>query len=127
MSEFVLDASAVLALLNEETGADTVAALLPDSAISAVNLSEAAARLIERGVPKRRIPQVFRMLALPVVPFDEALAYRAAEFRSTTRKRGLSLGDRACLATAEQLGACAVTADRVWTGLRLPVKIRCIR
>jgi PIN domain nuclease of toxin-antitoxin system len=127
VSEFVLDASALLALVNQEEGAGTVARLLGESSISAVNLSEAAARLTERGVPSTGVRQLLGILGLTVVPFDEAMAYRASELRGSTRKLGLSLGDRACLATAAHLGACAVTADRAWSRLRLGVRIKCIR
>jgi PIN domain nuclease of toxin-antitoxin system len=67
------------------------------------------------------------VLGLTVVPFTALLAFRAAELRNPTRKIGLSLGDRACLATALELGLPVVTADRVWSKLKLGIDIHVIR
>jgi len=116
MNEAVLDASALLALLGAEPGADAVAACLPNAAICAVNLSEVIAKLAEAGMPEDAIHAA---LALPIrlVDFDEALAFRAGLMRPRTRSLGLSLGDRACLALAGQLEAKAVTAESLWSKL----------
>jgi ribonuclease VapC len=127
VSRYVLDASALLALVNSEAGAAAVGDLLDDSVINAVNLSEAAATLCERGVPAEGTRHILGTLRLTVVALDEALAYRVAELRRLTKKQGLSLGDRACLATAERLSARAVTADRMWTKLRLDIEVLLIR
>jgi len=70
---------------------------------------------------------LIRGLNVLIVDFQEAMAYRAAAWRTATRAAGLSLGDRACLATAHVLGLRAVTADRRWSGLSLGVKIDLIR
>jgi PIN domain nuclease of toxin-antitoxin system len=61
------------------------------------------------------------------VPFDEDLAYRAGLLRSVTRSAGLSLGDRACLALAEQLGQPALTADRAWGTVQISIQVDVIR
>src|SRR6266571_1196560 len=114
----VLDASAVLALIHLEPGADVVAEVLQGAVISAVNLSEAVARLCDRGVPERGIRAVLDQLEFEIVDFDEKSAYRAGLLRTTTRPAGLSFGDRACLALAEQLNLPALTADRSWEGLQ---------
>ena len=127
MNAHVLDASAVLALLNREPGHELVAGLLGGAAASAVNLSEVASKLSDKGLDPLSIRPDLLALGLSVIPFDEALAFDAAALRSSTRHAGLSLGDRACLATAAALGATAVTADREWGRLRLPVKIRVVR
>ncbi|MBI3665975.1 MAG: type II toxin-antitoxin system VapC family toxin [Acidobacteria bacterium] len=125
MNKFVLDASVVLAFLNREPGFETIAALLEEAAISAVNVAEAATKLADKGA--NRIQETIRELKLEIMDFDEHLAYRAAALRRATRKTGLSLGDRACLATAQKLGVPAVTADRKWAQLRLDVEIQVVR
>jgi len=115
----VLDASALLALLLGEAGADRVADLLPRSSISAVNLSEVAAKLGERGMPDFGVQTALGDLDLDVHAFDEAAALATGRLRQPTRNRGLSLGDRACLALAMRLNAIAATADGAWAGLGL--------
>ena len=115
---FVLDASAVMCLIRNEPGADTVKTKLPDSAISAVNLAEVVAKMNELGMDEPLIAQVLDPLQLHVIPFDAALAQDSGMLRSATRALGLSLGDRACLALAAKLGATALTTDRAWLGLK---------
>ena len=118
MSEdFVLDASALLCLLNGEPGAERVAQALPRSAVSAVNLSEVASKLSDMGGAQDRIEIALRALHLRIVPFDEVQAMGAGALRPQTKRLGLSLGDRACLALAKQLSATALTADRAWAHL----------
>lgn len=123
----VLDASALLVLLNSERGADVVAGTLPGAAMSAVNLSEVVAKLAERGVPEREIRTALDGLGLEIYPFDRELAYLAGQLRARTRGRGLSLGDRACLALGLQLDASALTDDRSWSGLGIDVRIQVLR
>jgi PIN domain nuclease of toxin-antitoxin system len=127
VAKYVLDASAVLALVHGEPGHQEVVRLLGDAAISSVNLSEVAAKLIEKGLAIKSIRPDLLALGLEVVPFDEALAFRTAELRPATRRSGLSLGDRVCLATAEMTSAVAVTADRSWSTLKVPVKVQVLR
>ena len=110
----MLDASAVLALLFEETGAETVRAQLRTGVIGAANLAEVLAKLSDHGLPTLEAIRAVAILGLEVAPMTEAQAQRSAELRPLTRKAGLSLGDRACLALAAGLSAPAVTADRSW-------------
>lgn len=127
MSDPVLDASALLALLNEEEGSEAVATVLPGARIGAVNLSEVVGKLSGFGMPEERIVSVLEPLALEVVPFDRELAYVAGALRPVTLETGLSLADRACLALAIRLGARALTADRSWGELDLDVEVELIR
>ena len=127
MSKVALDASALLALLNDETGADQVIELLPKALISTVNLAEVVTRLSLLGMPGEQIREVLTLLGLNTIPFDEEQAFLAGSFTVQTHSLGLSLGDRACLALASTIGATAVTADRVWQELNLGVKIQLIR
>jgi ribonuclease VapC len=127
MSKFVLDASAVLALLNNETGADLVQEFLPEAVISAINLAEIITRLNLLGIPESEIRKALDMLGLVIIPFDDNLAYLAGTLSMVTKPLGLSLGDRACLALALQTGFSAVTSDKAWQALEIGVDIRIIR
>jgi ribonuclease VapC len=127
VSKVVLDASALLALLNDETGTDLVRELLPDALISTVNLAEVVTRLSLLGMPGDQIREVLTLLGLNIEPFDEEQAFRTGLFVSQTHSVGLSLGDRACLALASATGGTAVTADRAWKDLDIGVKIQLLR
>ena len=74
-----------------------------------------------------KVRAILEPLRLNIVDFDQGLAYATAGLRRPTRHLGLSLGDRACLATALMLGVPAVTADRSWASLELGVDIKVIR
>jgi ribonuclease VapC len=125
--EAVIDASALLALLNDEPGADVVAEALQQGVISAVNLSEVVAKLCDAGMPEKAIHQALQPLGIEIVPFDEDQAYQAGLLRASTQDFGISLGDRACLSLAKKLGIDALTADRAWTELSIGVTIKVIR
>ncbi len=110
----VFDASAVLALLFEEPGAEVARAQLRTGVIGAANLAEVLAKLSDHGLPTVEAARAVTILGLEVAPMTEAQAGRSAELRPITRAVGLSLGDRACLALAAELGALVLTADRSW-------------
>jgi PIN domain nuclease of toxin-antitoxin system len=114
MTTAVIDASAILALLLGEPGAQKVAAVLADSAVTTVNLSEVVGYYARSGADEAGIRQMLDALPCERVPVDEDLAYAAAMLLPLTRSAGLSLGDRACLALAKRLGVPAMTADRPW-------------
>ena len=120
MIKNVLDASAVLAVLNGERGEKKVIPLLPESAISTVNLTEVGAKLLEAGMDEASAQIAVSVLGIgQVVDFTEDLAWEAAKLRPLTKQYGLSLGDRACLALATRLHVPAVTADKEWSKLKL--------
>ena len=127
MSSWVLDASALLALLNGESGSERVAEVLPDTAIASVNFSEVVAKLADEGRDESEIRSYLDALGLKIVEFNAELAYQTGFLRPLTRSIGLSLGDRACLALAVSLGVPALTCDRVWTTLSLGMTIELIR
>lgn len=127
MSEYVLDASALLTLLNAEKGADLVESFLPQSIISTVNLAEAVTRLAAAGMPGDQIRDTLAYLGLEIIPFDEEQAFQAGLLYIHTHPLGLSLGDRVCLALALTANASAVTADRAWKELDIKVDVKLIR
>ena len=126
-NDYVLDASALLTLLNAEKGRDLVLEFLPKSVISTVNLAEVVTRLSMIGMPEGEVREALTMLGLETIPFDEEQAFRAGLLSAYTRTLGLSLGDRACLALAITNHAAALTADRAWKDLDIAVEIKLIR
>jgi len=117
VSEAVLDSSAVLALLLAEPGADKVQAALPGALLSTVNLAEIVTKLCERGMPAREARAAIEAIGPEIVDFGVDQACLCGELRKSTRAAGLSLGDRACLALAQQQNLPAITADAAWGSL----------
>ena len=127
MGGYVIDASAFLAIVRDEAGADAAAARLPGAAMSAVNASEALMRGVEKGFPLAMMRAFLGSQQVRLILFDEELTIAAALLRPVTKRAGLSFADRACIATAIRLDATVVTADRVWADLDLPCKVELIR
>lgn len=127
MTAEVWDASALLLLLQREPGWSKLAPRLGMAVISSVNLAEVAGKLMDSGISARETRELLESLSLRVHDFSAELAFLTGELRTITRPRGLSLGDRACLALARHLGLKAVTADRAWAGLLPGVHIEVVR
>lgn len=129
MSElrYSLDSSALLAVLNGESGCEVVEAVLAISQIGTVNLAEVASKLNDYALSEDEVAQMIAATELIVIPFDRDQAVRVGALRSLTRSKGLSLGDRACLALAEKTATIALTADRAWLELDLGIRIELIR
>lgn len=124
---YVLDASAVICLIDEEAGWDIVNGLLSRAVISAVNVAEVVAKLQERGGTDAMINAGLADLNVPTVNFDHAQAVLSGKLHNATRSHGLSLGDRACLALAASRGAVAVTTDQAWKDLTGIARIKLVR
>jgi PIN domain nuclease of toxin-antitoxin system len=123
----VLDSSALLAVIHGEPGADAVLAVMADAAISTVNVAEVMSKLIEGGTTLDHARNWVRAFDLAVIDFDLPSAEAVGELRIRTRRAGLSIGDRACLALALRAAVPALTADRAWAALDLGIEIRVIR
>jgi PIN domain nuclease of toxin-antitoxin system len=125
----VLDASAVLALMNSEPGHEDVADVLADALLSAVNLAEVVSKLAERGMPAAEALADTLSLGMRVIPLDAGLAGIVGALRPLTKAAGLSLGDRCCLALAQQRNAVVVTCERAWAppAPALGLRIRNVR
>ncbi len=123
----VLDTSAVLASLWNEPGAARVDEVIGEACISAVNLSELVAKLVDRGANAGQIEDVLTALNLDVAGFSAVQAQVSGELRRDTKPLGLSLGDRCCLALARDEGRGVLTADRAWADLDIGVEIEVIR
>ena len=123
----VLDASALLAFLQDEPGSNVVEQAIPDSVISAVNWSEVIQKSVANRVDITGMRDELQALGLTVVPFLAEQAEIAGLLWQQTREKGLSIADRACLATAKYLDTHVLTTDRVWADLDLPLQIRVVR
>jgi ribonuclease VapC len=128
VTSVVLDASALLAVVNDEPGADMVHASLLNAVISAVNYSEVWKKAIENGVAIEPFLSLIQAASLDIVPFDTILAEASAALYPHTKAQGLSFADRACLALGIHRGATVLTADSKWKRLNLSsLKVKVIR
>lgn len=127
MTEVVLDSSAILAIFLEEPGRDMVVSRLFQAQTCSVNLTEVITKMLDQGVAVFDIEETVSELCGQIIDFDRDLAIQAGLLRSSTRHKGLSLGDRACLALAMREGLPVLTADRAWADLDLPVEVVLIR
>jgi PIN domain nuclease of toxin-antitoxin system len=127
MSKVILDASALLALLNQEEGHQKVAKHLPDAMMSTVNVSEVATVLVSTGIPVEEVEELIDSLISHIEIFNSKQAYISALLREQTKKQGLSFGDRACLSLAMIKKIPVLTADKIWNKLSIDLDIRVIR
>lgn len=129
MSEVVLDASALLALLRDEPGGAKVAEVISVARISSVNYAEVVSHFVHARMPPDQVDAMLHPLPVVIVDADQALATIAGRLRTVTAEAGLSLGDRFCLALARRDGLPAMTADRQWRTIAAPadVDVRIIR
>ena len=128
MNNAVLDASAILALLNQEPGADQLTAEILSVAVgSTVNLAEVQSKLVHDGMASDKAWQATLYSVSEAVAFTAEQANVAGSLIAETRALGLSLGDRACLALALERRAPVYTTDRSWKRLKLTIPIHVIR
>ena len=123
----VLDASALLAYLQDEPGGEGVDRMLAESVMSSVNWAEVVQKSIAAGVEVDGMLDDLQSLGLRVEPFTLEDGERAGRLWEQTRQAGLSLGDRACLSLGLRLGVAVLTSDRAWARLNLAVNVQIIR
>ena len=114
MTKFILDASALMAMLREEPGAKKVADAIAGARMSVFNYAEVVSYFIHAGMDQHVIDAMLDPLPIELVPADKDLARLAGHLRAPTAEAGLSLGDRFCLALAKRKGLPAWTADKGW-------------
>lgn len=124
----ILDASALLALIHQERGADIVKPLLKKAVMSTVNISEVLTALQRTDILLKEALTSICDIIQTIIPFDTVHAQLTAELSPFTKSKGLSLGDRACIALGQKLQIPVYTADRIWGELKLEnVDIKLIR
>src|SRR5580765_412542 len=125
--EVVLDSSAVLAYLQNEPGGETALTALTSAVMSSVNYAEVITKLIEWGATADEAETTAEVLALDLVAADATRCIQAGRLHERTKGRGVSIGDRFCLALAEETGLPVLTADKRWAELEIGVEVRLIR
>ncbi len=123
----VLDASALLCFLQDETGNSQVVKALPEAVICSVNWAEVIQKTISAGVSISGMREELEAIGLEILPFSIEEAELTGSLWNQTKKAGLSLGDRACLSVAIKMNVKVLTADRIWTTLKLPIVVESIR
>lgn len=126
MKPYILDTSAIIALIKNEPGAKIVKANLKGSIMSSVNYSEAVA-VLARKMPRDVIVSVLSKLISEIVDFDRDQATESGILYQQTKEFGLSFGDRACLTLAKIRNVPVLTADAIWLNLKLDIEIKNIR
>jgi PIN domain nuclease of toxin-antitoxin system len=128
MNEIVLDASAILAIIFDERGAEKLTdEILDHAVVSTVNIAEVQSKLVKKKYPPEEAWEDALSLGAVPVPFTSEQAKIAGDLIAITAKYGLSLGDRSCLALAITLKAPVYTTEQVWRGLKIGVPIHVIR
>jgi PIN domain nuclease of toxin-antitoxin system len=127
MADYVLDASAILAELHQEPGAETVRAARRSACMSAVNYAEVIAKLLDEGVPLVQAETVLARLHCDIIEADKYRSLLVGALHEKTRRKGISLADRYCLQLAKELGLPLLTSDRDLRNLDVGVDVRPIR
>jgi len=127
MADTVLDSSAILANLFGEPGGEIARAAMQRACISAVNYAEVVTKLIDQGLTPMQAQDAIDRLGCELMDVDKHRAASAGALHEKTRRTGISLGDRFCLALAEELGLPVLTTDRRWKALDLGVEVTLIR
>ena|SRR3989338_6006463 len=127
MIKYVIDTSALLALIQGEKGSDTIVAALPDAIMSSVNIAEAATVLMRNQFNKVETTKLINSLIKDSIVFDQEQAFETANIKAQTKLNGLSLGDCACLSLAKLKNLPVLTADKIWSKLNIDIEIKFIR
>ena len=127
MKKFVIDTSAVLALIKEEKGWDVVKKYIQNSAISTVNVVEVLTMMNRSSFDMSEAVKLLDSLVSEVIPFCHEQACIASQLDSFTRQYGLSLGDKSCLALGKHKNLPVLTADKIWAELNVGVEVVLIR
>jgi len=123
----VLDASALLAYLQDEPGGGRVKVMLGQAVLSTVNWAEVIGKARDKEIDVEGLKEDLESLGLRIEPFSATQAEVAGRLKEATRRLGLSLGDRACLALGHDRGEAVYTADAAWQRLELGIEVVAIR
>jgi PIN domain nuclease of toxin-antitoxin system len=118
-NKVLFDSSALLTLIQQETGYEELEEVVANAVISSVNLSEVISVLSRSMVPSEKIKEVINSSITDVVPFSWDEAILSGELINQTKAFGLSLGDRACIATGILYNLKVYTTDQIWRKLKL--------
>lgn len=119
-SKCVLDASALMALINNEEGADLVEAHITGGVMSVINFTEVLTKMLEQGIPEKVAMAVLDNFGIELIAFETQHILLVSLLRLKTKQQGLSLADRVCLSLGLQLKLPVVTTDKIWAKLNIP-------
>jgi ribonuclease VapC len=119
MNKVILDSSALLALIKNENGSEVVEPLLGKIVMSAINIAEVAGILVDLGMSHEECINSIEPFVDLIVPLDMQQSFEIAFLKKLTKDKGLSIGDRACIALGIQMGLPIYTADKIWQNLNL--------
>lgn len=123
MNKIIFDASALLALLNQETGYELISEYLSKIVMSSVNFSEVFYVLTDLGMSENQTKTLLLEVVKEIIPFDVEQAFILASLRKITKPYGLSFADRACLALAKKTKLPILTVDKAWEKIDHGIKI----
>jgi len=126
-AKWVVDASALLAAIHNEKGGDYVQESIQQCVISSINWSEVLQKLARAGADVDQIETSLKALGLSIIDYNEEDAHITASLWSIAKDFGLSLADRACIATGMRLKTTVITANKVWAELKIELPIQLIR
>jgi len=118
-NKVLFDSSALLTLIQQENGYEELEDVVANAVISSVNLSEVISVLSRSMVPKEKIEEIINSSITDVIPFSRGEAILSGELINQTKAFGLSLGDRACIATGILYNLKVYTTDQIWRKLDL--------
>lgn len=117
-NKIILDSSALLALIQEEPGAEVIKPLLNFSVMSTVNITETLSVLHRTNLSSQEGLALIADIITTIVPFDLEQAKSCADLHPLVKTKGLSLADRACIALGIKLQLPIYTADKIWLELK---------
>lgn len=124
----VLDASALMALINNEPGSALVQVHLAKACMSTINFTEVLSKMVEQGAPAIDAKRVLDNFNIELIAFDQSQIFGVSQLRLNTKQYGLSLGDRVCLNLGKTLGLPILTSDQIWAKMNDPdIKILLVR
>lgn len=123
----LLDTSAIIALLKKEPGYESLEEVVANSAVSIINFSELVSVLMRTSIVESEIDEIIKDIIPEIIPFSEDIAIQTGKLIKLTKDLGLSLGDRACIATGIYHGIPIYTTDKVWKDLKTSAQIVIVR
>jgi len=122
-SKIVFDSSALIALFAKEKGFEVIKQHLKNAIISSVNIAEVYKYCIDvQNLTEDECNDIVNISGVKIIEFDQKQALTTAQIYPKTKKYGLSLGDRACIALAIEKECSVLTCDKIWEKVHIDVE-----
>ena len=127
-ARYIFATSVAIAILKKESGYKQAEDLLASSCISTVNFSEFITVMLRKHIALEDAKFITRDFFPYIIEFNQEIAEITGALYNETNKFGLSLGDRACIATGMKHDLEIYTADKAWLECEIPnANIKLIR